>query len=63
MNTLVEGGYFGYYPWTPPIGYMFRGTDVPKVIFVFTNEFDNHQYRTYSSKTNTLGVRCVVAVP
>ncbi len=49
LAKLLGSGYFGGFPHTPPIGYVFRSPKIPKLVFVYTNEFDNSHTRT---KTN-----------
>lgn len=41
LAELLGGGFFHGFPYTPAIGYMFRNQKIPKLVFVFTNEFDN----------------------
>ena len=40
LHSLIEDGYFYSYPGHNGLGYVFR-KDVPRLVFVFTNEFDN----------------------
>jgi hypothetical protein len=44
VSRLLKDGIFYSQYWPMPIGYMFR-KNVPKLVFVFTNEYDN-QYTT-----------------
>lgn len=60
MWRLLHGEIFYGFPWTPAISYMFRGPEIPKLIFVFTNEYDNELCRT---KTDLKKSHSVVAVP
>lgn len=51
LSTLLGDGFFYGFPWTSAIGYAFRGNGVPRLIFVYTNEFDNSLVRERNSKT------------
>lgn len=46
LSKLLKNAFFFSYPWNPGIGYMFR-KDVPKLVFVFANEYDNSYTETY----------------
>ena len=52
LHSLIEDGYFYGYPGHNGLGYVFR-KDVPRLVFVFTNEFDNEwsQKRTENGGT------------
>lgn len=52
LTKLLGSGIFARKPYHDGIGYLFR-KNVPRLIFVFTNEFDNSISTTY---TNTDGV-------
>ena len=60
LAQLLGGGFFYGFPWTPAIGYTFRKQDIPKLIFVFTNEYDNEISRQNESFAAT---NSIVAVP
>lgn len=47
LSKLLKNGVFCSYPWNPGVGYMFR-KNVPKLVFVFANEFDNQYTSTYT---------------
>lgn len=49
VSKLINDGLFFNHPWNDGIGYMFRGDDVPRLIFVFANEYDNSMYRYSAS--------------
>ena len=40
VSRLLGGGFFFGLPWNKGVGYTFR-PNVPKLVFVFSNEFDN----------------------
>lgn len=46
LSKLLKDGFFCSYPWNVGLGYMFRKS-VPKLVFVFANEFDNSFTATY----------------
>ena len=52
LSHLLGEGFFYNYPWTPAIGHAFRGDDVPKLIVVYTNEFDNQVVRVNWKKSS-----------
>jgi len=60
LSRLLGGKIFYGFPYLPALGYSFRGAEIPKLVFVFTNEFDNEICRTdtEADKTNS-----VVAIP
>ena len=60
LSQLLGNGLFYGFPWTPAVGYTFRKPEIPKLVFVFTNEFDNEICRQdlTNKKTHSL-----VAVP
>lgn len=60
LATLLDNGFFYGFPWTPAIGYTFRKKEIPKLVFVFTNEFDNELCRQDESAAWT---HSLVAVP
>lgn len=60
MAQLLGGGFFYGFPWTPAIGYAFRKPSIPKLVFVFTNEYDNEIGREGEDFTDTTSV---VAIP
>lgn len=60
LATLLDDGFFYGFPWTPAIGYTFRKKEIPKLVFVFTNEFDNELCRQDESANWT---HSLVAVP
>ena len=41
LSKLLKDGIFCSYPWNIGLGYAFRDKSIPKLVFVFTNEFDN----------------------
>ena len=41
VSKLLGSGCFYGHPWTPGIGYMFRDNSIPKLVFVYANEYDN----------------------
>lgn len=45
LSKLLKDGFFCSHPWNMGVGYTFR-RNVPKLVFVFANEFDN----TYTSR-------------
>ena len=60
LSILLDGGFFYGFPWTPAIGYAFRKPEIPKLVFVFTNEFDNEICRQDETEAWT---HSLVAVP
>ena len=48
LNKLLDGGFFYGYPYNDAIGYAFR-PGVKRLVFVFTNEFDNSMTRSMTS--------------
>lgn len=49
LSVLLQSGLFYGYPYHNGIGYLFR-KNVKKLVFVFSNEFDNSMTRTYDKK-------------
>ena len=49
LARLIKNGYFYGYPGNHGLGYVFR-KNVPRLVFVFCNEWDNEFRRTFSSK-------------
>lgn len=47
-SKLLKDGYFFSYPWNEGVGYMFRKKPTVKLVFVFTNEYDNAYTASYS---------------
>jgi hypothetical protein len=47
LAKLLKDGLFYGFPYNPGVGYVFR-KNVPRYIFIFTNEFDNAAVKTYS---------------
>lgn len=47
LSKLLKDGFFCSYPWNVGLGYMFRKKSIPKLVFVFSNEFDNSFTATY----------------
>ena len=58
VSNLLGSGFFHGFPYTPAIGYAFRKKDIPKLIFVYTNEFDNSIARKKTSDGHA-----VMAIP
>lgn len=58
VNKLLNGAEFIGYPYHDGLGYLFR-KDIPKLVFVFTNEYDNALNRKYSDTGGTAGTRQV----
>ena len=58
LASLFRDGFYYGFPYSAPIGYMFRGNKFPKLVFVYSNEFDNELKRTKTSSCNA-----VVAIP
>lgn len=56
LSTLLGDGFFYGFPWTSAIGYAFRGNGIPRLIFVYTNEFDNSLVRERNSKTKLTNI-------
>lgn len=56
LANLLDTGFFHDFPYTPAIGYMFRSPEVPKIVFVFTNEFDNAVNRTHTNNGENIMV-------
>lgn len=50
LDKLIRGGYFYARPWNKGQAFMFR-KNVPRLIFVFSNEFDNSFSRVYKMYT------------
>lgn len=52
LSNLLSENLFFSYPWNDALGYLFRKSTkekpIPKIIFVFTNEFDNQSYVDYT---------------
>ena len=48
LNKLIKDGVFYGYPYNNPVAYAFR-KDVPTLVFVFTNEYDNAYTRNFST--------------
>ena len=46
LSSLLGDGFFSGFPWSSSIGYSFRGGNIPRLVFVYTNEFDNSLIRT-----------------
>ena len=46
VSRLLGGGFFFGLPWNKGVGYTFR-PNVPKLVFVFSNEFDNSMNMTF----------------
>ena len=61
VSKLLKDGYFFSDPYHPGIGYMFRKKPVPKLVFVFANEYDNQHKNTY--KSTGLLIRETVVIP
>lgn len=59
LAKLLNEGVFMSHPWHDGIGYLFR-KDVPKLVLVFTNEFDNSMTRTYSATGGTKEKEAVI---
>lgn len=51
LATLLGDGIYRGFPWNTSIGYAFRGNNIPRLVFVYTNEFDNSLVRTYYKNT------------
>lgn len=57
LSKLLKNGLFCSHPWNIGLGYMFRKNNIPKLVFVFANEFDNsftakyNYYNGYSFQT------------
>lgn len=49
VSKLLKDGCFWSWPWNYGLGYMFRGKKVPKLVIVFSNEYDNTMIRGYSN--------------
>ncbi len=47
LDSLLKDGVFFDYPFNDCIGYLFR-KNAKRVVFVFTDEFDNEYRRTYT---------------
>ena len=47
LSKLLKDGFFCSYPWNIGLGYTFRKKSIPKLVFVFSNEFDNSFTATY----------------
>ena len=47
LSTILGEGIFHGFPWNTSIGYSFRGNNIPRLVFVYTNEFDNSLVRSY----------------
>ena len=47
LSKLLKNGFFCSYPWNVGLGYMFRKKPIPKLVFVFSNEFDNSFTASY----------------
>ena len=68
MSKLLKDGFFCSYPWNEGIGYMFR-KNTPKLVFVFTNEYDNsfniiyHAADQISSSTPWISSSATVVIP
>jgi len=58
LAKLFRDGFFQGFPYSAPVGYMFRGSKYPKLVLVYSNEFDNELYRASTSK-----VEAQIAVP
>ena len=56
LANLLGDGFFHGWPWTPAIGYMFRNREIPKLVFVYTNEYDNNIVRTKTENPMNLMV-------
>lgn len=50
VSKLLKDGLFCSYPWNIGLGYMFRKKSIPKLIFVFANEYDNSFTTDYDYK-------------
>ena len=48
LSKLLKNGFFCSYPWNVGLGYMFRKKPIPKLVFVFSNEFDNSFTANYN---------------
>lgn len=46
LSKLIKDGFYCSYPWNKGLGYMFRKS-VPKLVFVFANEYDNSFRASY----------------
>ena len=62
INRMLkyDGCFYGF-PYHTGVGYLFR-KDVPRIVFVYTNEYDNEMKRTYSAGDGTK-VRETYVVP
>ena len=61
VSRLLGGGFFFGLPWNKGVGYTFR-PNVPKLVFVFSNEFDNSMNMTFDLE-NGFTIREGVVVP
>jgi hypothetical protein len=52
VSRLLSYNFFYGYPYNDGLGYLFR-KNTPRLLFVFTNEYDNQMTRTYSEKEGT----------
>ena len=59
LSHLLNDGLFYRYPYHDGIGYMFR-KNVSRLIFVFSDEFDNSYARTFSATAGTVDKECVL---
>lgn len=48
MSTLLKEAVFGQNPWHYMVGYVFR-RNVPRIVFVFSNEYDNQLERDFNT--------------
>ena len=53
VAKLIKDGYFYSRPWNDALGYMFR-KNVPALVFVFANEYDNAFTFAYDNRTRTI---------
>lgn len=48
LSYLLDDGLFYNYPYNRGLGYLFRKKPIPKLVFVFSNEYDNESHIRYS---------------
>ena len=47
LSYLLYDGLFYNYPYNRGLGYLFRKKPIPKLVFVFSNEYDNESHIRY----------------
>jgi len=62
-SKLLKDGFFCSYPWNIGLGYMFRKKSIPKLVFVFANEFDNSFTNRYVYSSGGSQFHTPVIVP